>query len=532
MHRQAMALRRVLYLVSVLSFGWTLVVHGMFSLPIHNTLLFLSSIGTLSTGMFICNFLIEIMGTSRILMGIHLLVRPSSNHNNNNHHHRGGVDPPIQIFSRYLIQVILSRMGMHVRRQEDLIHVPPASSYLFEKLGVVTTLTFVDDELVCSPVSNPHQLLLPTDRGLKLLNLYSKTGEQETLSMDQEDTDVFSVSASSDSGDSDLEESRHPRLENNLQRSRIAATTRKASMSTVSSEEKKVDLVRNHLEEVQFEDPEYWHYLPSLKCIGLCCLLVDSERDYRDPLYETIGRDRSHKDQMYDSLISASMSTKSSGLHGKLHHRDMIPKLAEQMLVRYIRKSPSRFQLLSLARCIGFQTEPTLNGNRGDITAFIERGRFHVIATRLLTRRMTTDLHAVGLEESRHWGYLRSDTESVVVKDMRTSKYQLLTVGDARTVTDLCSDSWQGENCSLIPLSQSDRQAILDVSKTWALADLDVCAFSYAPVPFYLDSQVDSLEDSQKRWVRSSLNCIITRNCENRILTVTSFVPSVELFSG
>jgi len=471
--------------------------------------------------MFICNFLIEIMGTSRILMGIHLLVRPhpsnhgdskSSNNTNSNRnlqniHREGGgsTDSMIQqLFRRYLKQVMQSRLGMHLRKQEDLIHVPPASAYLFEKLGVVTTVALVDDELVCCPVSTPHQLLLPTDRGLKLLNLCSKVDEHDnTLSMDHvgEDEDIFSLSASSDSGDSDAEESPRPRV-NTVQRSR--KFTRKVSISTVSSEEKKIDLVRNQLDEleVQFEDPEYWHYLPSLKCIGLCCLLVDGERDCRVPLSLSETRQKpSHEDRINDSLISSSLAFNTSGLDTMRKDRDMLPKLAEEMLVRYIRRSPSRFQLLSLARSIGFRTEPTSNGSRGDITPFIERGRFHVIATRLLSRRMTTDLHAIGLEESRHWGYLRSDTESVVVKDLRTNKFQLLTTGDARTVTDLCSDSWQGEHCTLIPLSQSDRQTILEMSKSWALADLDVCAFSYSPVPFYIDAQGDLLDDTHKRWV-------------------------------
>jgi hypothetical protein len=76
----------------------------------------------------------------------------------------------------------------------------------------------------------------------------------------------------------------------------------------------------------------------------------------------------------------------------------------------------------------------------------------------------------------------------VVVKDARTQAYQLLTAGDARVVTDICSDSWQGE--TITPLGSSDRAIILENSKNWSLADLDVTAFSYAPIPYSYDKKL------------------------------------------
>jgi hypothetical protein len=45
----------------------------------------------------------------------------------------------------------------------------------------------------------------------------------------------------------------------------------------------------------------------------------------------------------------------------------------------------------------------------------------------------------------------------------------------------------------------------LNISKSWSLADLDVCAFSYAPVPFYVESNSDSSDDPEKRSVSLSL---------------------------
>jgi hypothetical protein len=82
---------------------------------------------------------------------------------------------------------------------------------------------------------------------------------------------------------------------------------------------------------------------------------------------------------------------------------------------------------------------------------------------------------------------LRPDCTSVVVKDARTQAYHLLTAGDARVVTDICSDAWQGE--TITPLSVSDRTMILENSKNWSLADLDVTAFSYAPIPYTYDKK-------------------------------------------
>jgi hypothetical protein len=63
-------------------------------------------------------------------------------------------------------------------------------------------------------------------------------------------------------------------------------------------------------------------------------------------------------------------------------------------------------------------------------------------------------------------------------------------VGDARVVTELCKDSWQGQSSTISPLTAVDRQAILETSKNWSLADLDVSAFSYAPVPFTFEQRI------------------------------------------
>ena len=71
----------------------------------------------------------------------------------------------------------------------------------------------------------------------------------------------------------------------------------------------------------------------------------------------------------------------------------------------------------------------------------------------------------------------------MLVKDTRSQANQLLTVGDTRLIVDFCSDLWHGENSTITPLRAIDRQSILENSNSFSLADLDVTAFSYAPIP-------------------------------------------------
>lgn len=78
----------------------------------------------------------------------------------------------------------------------------------------------------------------------------------------------------------------------------------------------------------------------------------------------------------------------------------------------------------------------------------------------------------------------------VFVQDSRSGADQVLTVGDARIVTELCPDWWQGENSTISPLTSSDRKIINETSKNWMLSDLDVVAFSYAPLPYTADHKI------------------------------------------
>lgn len=104
---------------------------------------------------------------------------------------------------------------------------------------------------------------------------------------------------------------------------------------------------------------------------------------------------------------------------------------------------------------------------------------------------MQSDSHALGLEESRNWSRLFTDADTVFVRDGRSGGDLVLTVGDARLVTQLCPDWWQGENSTISPLTAADRQIINETQKNWMLSDLDVQAFSYAPLPYTADQKIE-----------------------------------------
>ena len=62
-------------------------------------------------------------------------------------------------------------------------------------------------------------------------------------------------------------------------------------------------------------------------------------------------------------------------------------------------------------------------------------------------------------------------------------------------VTRMCQEAWQGESSTILPLSSNDRRAILETSNNWKLADLDVAAFSYSPIPHTFEIRCSELKD-------------------------------------
>jgi len=155
---------------------------------------------------------------------------------------------------------------------------------------------------------------------------------------------------------------------------------------------------------------------------------------------------------------------------------------AESALINHVCQLYSRNHLTLLSNSIGFE--------QGDISTFEEMRRIHVVATRVLKQRVQLDRHAIGLQESRNWGLLRPNATSTLIKDSRSGAYQLLTLGDARVVTDFCTQSWQGNISTITPLDPADRREILDNDRHWRLSDLDVTAFSYAPIPCSLEQKL------------------------------------------
>jgi hypothetical protein len=193
--------------------------------------------------------------------------------------------------------------------------------------------------------------------------------------------------------------------------------------------------------EVQFEEPTWWQHLPTLKCIGLACLSVDEKK--RDVKNMSSSRP-CHQEP---PILSA----------GDL-------SAAKSSLVQLVCCERRSNQLRALAHCIGFSTDHNLYGHRGDLSPFFERLRLHILSNTLFKERLCMDPHERSSEQSRWWGLTRPDSTSVIVEDIRSKAYQLLTVGDPSVVIGLCNEAWQGKFllvhkltvtlflCSMIPM--------------------------------------------------------------------------------
>ena len=356
-------------------------------------------------------FLLEIIGTTQILVVSHPYVSSTSRCHSQTH----------LLFLKYFSKTFVSRLfsdsdvffGSNFL--SNLIGIPPASSCIFERLGVTTALALADDELVCDPYSTPQQLLIPSVHGLKLLDLYPKydndnnekgsPDEERIASRGRRHAKSFgSSNYSSDSDDYQSDQHFSPRKKKQH--------SRKFTINSNSTLSQKHEPKAYENFEVQFEDPHWWQYLPSLKCIGLGCLLVDNQES-NDARIKT--------DHVEDDSLQ-SISNKRSLLHSTTCNS------IQNSLIQHVCQFQNRSQNFLLSKCIGFTTQPNMFGKRGDLSPFSEKRRFHVLATRLLNNRISLDRHAIGLEESRNHGVLRPDATSVLVEDMRSKAYQLLTV--------------------------------------------------------------------------------------------------------
>jgi hypothetical protein len=431
----------------------------------------LASVGVLPVVGPAFMFFLEVLGTARILRTIHPFSSTS-------------LDEKFQAESffrsrlllQYVVVTALSRLSLwkyadrivHFYRRFypdrsggsdvfKLVRVPPASINLLEKLGIATVFALVDDELACEPHAIPQQLLIPSGKGLKLLDLcptYDEDSDDETGSARGRTVD-------SDSDSEGGESTFHSTLRRKVLR-RPLLRARKAKQHDSENETDGTDATSL---DVQFEDPLWWQFLPSLKCIGLSCLLMEKTK---------IPTEIPHT-----STNPNADDYESCELDG-----------AESALVKLLCTERRSYQFRSLAECIGFSTEPNALGSVGDISSFVERLRLHILSNGLFKERLKSDAHERSSGQSRWWGVIRPDSTSVIVEDKRSNAYQLLTVGDPLVVTNLCNEAWQGETSTILPLSAQDRNTILETSKNWKLADLDVAAFGYSPVPRTLESRL------------------------------------------
>lgn len=219
--RKAKSCRRAMQVLSLAAFILTLII--LFARPISSDLSlllplpFLAALGTLPVFSPAYIFFLETFGIARILSAAHPFAsRTSSSATNVS---EGSSLNSRSLYWRYALNAVFSRLfknekTRHIREiltrmilfscscgqgtkvaatfvgdmdsEEGLIKIPPANYFLLEKLGIVTALTIVDDELACESHSTPQQLLIPSGNGLKLLDLCPNFGdEMEIESLDE-----------------------------------------------------------------------------------------------------------------------------------------------------------------------------------------------------------------------------------------------------------------------------------------------------------------------------------------------------------
>jgi hypothetical protein len=524
--RQLEAVRAVLSLVAIAVLLLTTII--LFSRPDITSsdlslilpLPFLAALGVLPLTGPSCIAFIEVLGTARILASYHQVASLCKGGALETQAHMG------KLLLRYVLATASNRLSLQdtgrrfrmtlsslykrIKGREldfsgsDLVRVPPASLNLLEKLGVATAFTLVDDELACEPDALPQQLLVPSGKGLKLLDIcptYEEESDDENESGTGGRFGVKMNEGEDNYSDSDSDDGfqHHAHIPSIRKRQRLLKK-RYRKGSTVDD-----DANEPYIHEVQFEDPLWWQHLPSLKCIGLACLLVDEKEKERER-----GAFEAHTDEAADS------TTTSNNLHRGLSLNVQDYKRA---LVRLVCAERRSSQLRSLAHCIGFSAKQNVYGEKGDTSPFTEKFRLHVVSTALLKERLEIDSHERGSEESRWWGLLRPDSTSVILQDSRSGAYQLVTLGDPRVVTRMCQEAWQGESSTILPLAAHDRKTILDTSNSWKLADLDVAAFSYTPIPHTFES----------RWKGSNEKSMVRRNC---VFNVWSHVRCLNISIG
>lgn len=480
-HRQAMAIRLFLFAIGTAVFILTLILllvrrkvfEGDLSLLL--PLPFIAIISVLPMIMPTQITFLEAIGTARILSAVHPLTTvttsvissPSSGKLGSSN----SIDGSLQesqgrsLFFRYLLEMLRSRLlpeetsdnlvhfvksalrwiSNSTSSQLNLIPAPPVSTCLLEKLGVVTALCLVDDDLACEPYSTPQQLMIPSSHGLKLLDIcpffsdQSEADDSEFHGNHQNDlrqlfrkhTNSINSSIVSDSDSDERSHLQHQASMPHLRTTPLSMLRKKwrnakkelhlssnrheiilqsrSDLSTNDASPSDEAGAETNYYKVQFEDPSWWQYLPSLKCIGLACLLSDGDVEAE------------HRRRIRDKNRSHDSSTSSYNIQRRRAALDS----CLSSLVRHIGVFPQRPQLQSLAKCIGFSDKPNSHGSKGDLSLYTEANRFYVVSSRQLSKRLALDRHALGLEDARRWGYLNRDAVCIVIQGKEINSFSL-----------------------------------------------------------------------------------------------------------
>jgi hypothetical protein len=227
-----------------------------------------------------------------------------------------------------------------------------------------------------------------------------------------------------------------------------------------------------------FEDSQWWLRLPSLKPIGLACLLT--EGCYSTGLHPKLPT-------VIDPRLAPTSKSKKQILkfldeQGQKSKHWLSP---DALLVEHLHAAAPLQALRTLAQEIGYSER--------DMLLFKERHRISVIHPTLAARAAIVDPHAQvrgvgtfhrhcfqlapdpfelvlsvqGQEESWRRGTIQPHVRAVIVEDRRTGSLQCLSEGNPPLLLGMCTDAWDGSAIS--PISPELRRSILHMYRTWTL---------------------------------------------------------------
>lgn len=238
LHQEVQSLREFMSVIALLAFLVTLVIilgrqaTSLIHLP------FLAALAALPVAGPSFGFFVEIIGTARILAAVH----PHTLH--------GKHTDESNILRQYVLATIAARLSI---ANNFSLRIPSASVPLLESLGVATALTLIDDELACEPHSVPQQLLVPSAKGLKLLDLCPVGSEaDDTIDSDDSSSIARRHRGRSFDSDSDSDDTAN-NFQQTLRRLPNRFRRRRKSFGLSNSAD-----IEEELDTMQFEDPGWY----------------------------------------------------------------------------------------------------------------------------------------------------------------------------------------------------------------------------------------------------------------------------------